>query len=311
MRPWVQDFGRLRCGAAAELVQLVSHGGKLPGGHTRCIAGLDQRAVELLRFSGALGIAVGQHASGSSGQREGVDKAGDVPAHGSRCWADATEDILQLPTLLQQHGQRRLTALQAREDVGELRRQLLQRGARLLRTVAQVAKGQGCRALRLLNRAQLVDVGLERLLVDAAHICQGIVEVGRTALAGLGDGNGALNAGRDALGGLVNDNGTLFCALPGKLKTLVPLFAGPTKPFGHLFSGFTKLAHAALGAAVIELCCNLCLADDFFSHVCAPNQTAARICSSAADSMARMSLNISAQVSASRSMRSIRMNRGV
>ncbi|MNP13098.1 hypothetical protein D3C76_1053650 [compost metagenome] len=96
------------------------------GAQACSISILDQRIGEPLGFLGALVVGQSQYAGRCRRRRERIDQAKDVAAHSPGRRPDAAEHVLQLTTLLEEHGQRGLATLQADRDVGELGRQAAQ-----------------------------------------------------------------------------------------------------------------------------------------------------------------------------------------
>ena len=200
----VQDLGCPALRAGAGRLDRCGHVHQLARGDARHLAGEDDGALECLRLVGAHVVRHRQPASGQRRQRERVDEAEHVAAQRTGSAAGTAEHVFQLPTLLQEHGERRLAALQAGEDVGELRRHPTQRSGGLLGADAHLVERAGRRLLCGLGLAQRVQVGLQGVAADTALFGQGLVVTGAATLAGLHGRGGALDAADDRLGGLVD-----------------------------------------------------------------------------------------------------------
>jgi hypothetical protein len=108
---------------------------------------------------------------------KGFTRPSDIRAQRTSGTADAAEHVLELAALLQEHVQRALPALQAHDDVGDLRRQAAHRERQLLRAHAKrVRRGDGLTLLRV-DLVKLVKVRLENAGVDAALLREHLIEI--------------------------------------------------------------------------------------------------------------------------------------
>jgi hypothetical protein len=131
--------------------------------------------------------------------RERIDQPRDIRAQRASGTADAAEHVLELATLLQEHVERPLPALQAHDDVGDLRRQAAHRERQLLGAHAQrVRRGDGLALLRV-DLVELVQVRLENARVDAALLREHLVEITAGARARLERRDRALDRRDQAL----------------------------------------------------------------------------------------------------------------
>ena len=223
------------------------------------IARQHQRLAKLVGLFAALGISQGQHATRSRGHRERVDQAGHITAQRTGGIAHAPKHVFQLAALLQQDRERRLPALQAGDDVGELRGHAAHGSGGLLGAHAHFA-------LRQLDSAQAVQVGLEHIGIHAALVGQLFKVFGCALLACLHGRSGALHAGNDAAGGLVQFLSARVCALANAVNALRRLGAKLAHRIGHALAGTLYPLEAFFGRSGVDA--DLKLRFSCVSHCC-------------------------------------------
>ena len=235
---------------------------QLPHAGTCGIARQQQRLSEFVSLFTALRISQGQHPTGSSGHREGVDEPHHIAAQRLGGVAHATKHVFQLTALLQQHGHGGLAALQAGDDVGELSGHTAHGGGGLLGAHAHVA-------LSDFDGAKLIQVGLEHVSVDAALAGQGLEIFGRAFFSRLHGGGGALHAGNDAVGGAVELLGPGVGTIANAAHSLACRLCGLAHRIGHAFASALHSLEAFFGrtgvnaylqlrfACVSHCCCSI------------------------------------------------------
>ena len=94
----------------------------MPHGDARSIARLNHGRTHAVCFPAALVVSQCQATNDTSRDGVWIDQAGDVTSQSLCGSPSASEHILELAALLQQHCQRLLPTLQGNDDIGELRR---------------------------------------------------------------------------------------------------------------------------------------------------------------------------------------------
>ena len=132
------------------------------------VAGCDQGLVVGVGLLATLVVCNGENTRSGGGNGEWIHQPDDIPTQRTRRIACPTKHILELTALLQENRQRRLAALQAGHDVGELRGHATQR-----------CGGLGCADAHLVKRARCRALGLLRLGLQLAQLLQGGLKLGR------------------------------------------------------------------------------------------------------------------------------------
>ncbi|MNJ46084.1 hypothetical protein D3C77_412050 [compost metagenome] len=153
-------------GSADGGTDLLSHGRQLISAGACGVTGEDDRLVVLTRLFAALVVGKGQRASGSCCDGERINQAKHIAAQGLRRRRDAAEHILELASLLQQHSQRCLAALQRNENVSKLRRHPTERCGVLLGGVSSSSQRVIEAGQRLSGLVDLALVFAEDLWVE-------------------------------------------------------------------------------------------------------------------------------------------------
>jgi len=155
---------RCTAGNAADVRHGLSHSVEFVGRQAGNVAGQDQVFAKLIGLGAGSIERIAKPTNGSSGNRYGVNQAGNIAADRLSRRTNATKHILELAALLQQNGHRLLARSQRDGDVGELCRNIAQCCSGLCRRHADANIGRF--DLAQLGEHWLKLRGVQPLLID-------------------------------------------------------------------------------------------------------------------------------------------------